>query len=157
MRFPVTNQVRPNPDRKVPSRTLAPNSAPGLALLFASLLAPGLRGAPVKPLAALEGKLMTSEGKCPILKMPDKEQPLSASTPYLLHTLQDERLNGRAVRVEGMMKPDGTFEAEWLYTLHNGRLYRVRYFCKVCNIVALEPGPCVCCQQPTELQEIPKD
>ena len=26
---------------------------------------------------------------------------------------------------------------------------------KGCHIVALEPGRCVCCQQPTELQEVP--
>jgi hypothetical protein len=53
------------------------------------------------------------------------------------------------------MKADGTFQVERLYTVKDGRLYRVRYFCKICNIEALEPGNCVCCQQPTELQEIP--
>ena len=52
---------------------------------------------------------------------------------------------------------DGSFQVQWLYTVHNGKLFRVRYFCATCNIVALEPGNCVCCQQPTELQEIPVD
>jgi hypothetical protein len=33
----------------------------------------------------------------------------------------------------------------------------VRYFCEVCNVEALEPGDCVCCQAPTELQEVPVD
>jgi hypothetical protein len=61
------------------------------------------------------------------------------------------------VRLEGTPQPDGTFQVQWLYTIHNGKLFRVRYFCATCNIVALEPGNCVCCQQPTELQEIPVD
>ena len=53
------------------------------------------------------------------------------------------------------MKRDGTLEVARLYTIHQGKLFRVRYYCDVCNIAALEPGPCVCCQRPTELQEIP--
>jgi len=86
-----------------------------------------------------------------------KDQPLSGYTPYVYHTLQDKRLANREVRLEGVMKADGTFQVERLYTVKDGRLYRVRYFCKICNIEALEPGNCVCCQQPTELQEIPVD
>ncbi|HZO99102.1 MAG TPA: hypothetical protein VFD30_02295 [Terriglobia bacterium] len=53
------------------------------------------------------------------------------------------------------MQPDGSFKVIHFYTIRNGRLFRVRYFCETCNIEALEPGNCVCCQQPTELQEIP--
>ena len=127
------------------------------ALALASLLASSLWAAQAKPLAVLEGKLLTTQGGCPLLKINGREQALSANTPYLLHTMQDKRLDGREVRLEGTAKPDGTFEVQWLYTLHNGKLFRVRYFCATCNIVALEPGNCVCCQQPTELQEILKD
>jgi hypothetical protein len=106
-------------------------------------------------LPALEGKLVSIPGEGPVLEIQGKVQPLSAATPYLFHTLLDKRLANREVRVEGTMKADGTFEAERLYTVRGGKLYRVRYFCKVCNIEALEPGDCVCCQHPTELQEIP--
>jgi len=80
---------------------------------------------------------------------------LSARTSYLFHTLGDERLRNREVRLEGTRLPDGSFKVEQLLTVHNGKLFRVRYFCEVCNIEAYEPGICVCCQQPTELQEIP--
>ncbi len=124
-------------------------------ILAAMILAPGLLAARPKPLPALEGKLIDLPGKGPVLKTPGKVQPLSAITPYLFHTLQDKRLASREVRVEGRPQADGTFQVEWLYTIRDGKLYRVRYFCKTCNIVALEPGKCVCCQQPTELQEIP--
>jgi hypothetical protein len=106
-------------------------------------------------LTVLEGKLLTTSGDCPVLQIREKDHPLSADTTYLFHTLEDKRLANREVRVEGTMKGDGTFEVERFFTVKEGRLYRVRYFCRTCNIVALEPGDCVCCQQPTELQEIP--
>ena len=106
-------------------------------------------------LAVLEGRLLSTAADCPLVRINGKEQPLSAYTTYLYHTLQDKRLANREVRLEGTMQGDGTFQVERLYTVKDGRLYRVRYFCKVCNIEALEPGNCVCCQQPTELQEIP--
>lgn len=124
-------------------------------LLAAATLASGSLAEQPKPLPALEGKLMDVSGKGPVIKIAGKDQTLTAITPYLFHTLQDKRLAGREVRVEGRPQRDGTFQVEWLYTIHDGKLFRVRYYCKTCNIVALEPGNCVCCQQPTELQEIP--
>jgi hypothetical protein len=108
-------------------------------------------------LVALEGKLLPIPGEGPVLRIHEKDQPLSATTTYLFHTLLDKRLANRQVRLEGTMKGDGTFEVERLYTVRNGKPFRVRYFSKVCNIEALEPGDCVCCQHPTELQEIPAD
>ena len=105
--------------------------------------------------AILEGKLLSTSADCPVVRTHGKGQPLSAYTTSLHHTLQDQRLANREVRLEGTMKGDGIFEVERLYTVKDGKLYRVRYFCRVCNIEALEPGNCVCCQQPTELQEIP--
>jgi hypothetical protein len=133
-----------------PKRTL-------IALLFVAFLAPGLWADQRKPLPAVEGKLVTTGGGCPVLKMRDREQTLSGKTPYVLHTLQDKRLDGREVRLEGTSKPDGSFEVQWIFTIRDGKVYRVRYFCKLCNIEALEPGPCACCQQPTELDEVPVD
>ena len=128
-----------------------------LALVLASLLASSLWAAQAKPLAVLEGTLLATRGDCPLLKINGREEALSANTPALFHTLQDKRLDGREVRLEGIAQPNGSFEVHWLYTVHDGKLFKVRYFCATCNIVALEPGICVCCQQPTELQEIPAD
>jgi len=124
-------------------------------LALTSVFAASLCAAPQKPLTVLEGKLLTTQGDCPLLKIGGRNQTLTADTPHLYHTMQDKRLDGREVRLEGIAKPDGSFEVHWLYTLHDGKVFRVRYFCSTCNIVALEPGPCVCCQQPVELQEIP--
>ena len=130
-----------------------------LVIALAGVFAPSLWGAQPqgKPLMTLEGTLLTTKGNCPVLKLTGRDQSLSANTPYLLQTLQDKRLDGREVRLEGVEKPDGGFEVHWVYTVHNGKLFRVRYYCATCNIVALGPGNCACCQQPTELQEIPKE
>jgi hypothetical protein len=103
----------------------------------------------------VEGRLFSIPGQGPVVRVGGKNQALSATTPYLLHTLLDKRLANRQVRVEGAWKANGTFEVARLFTVKDGKLYRVRYFCRTCNIVALEPGNCACCQQPTELQEIP--
>ena len=104
---------------------------------------------------ALEGKLVSLPGRPLSLRTQGKDVPLAAKETFLLHTLEDQRLENRQVRLEGTMKPDGRFEVAHLYTLRDGKLYRVRYYCEICNIAALEPGPCVCCQRPTGLQEIP--
>jgi len=108
-----------------------------------------------KPLTVVEGTLLATRGTCPVLKLDGRELVLSADTPFVFRTLQDKRLDGRKVRLQGVGKPDGSFEVKWIYTIHDGKVFKVRYFCATCNIVALEPGNCVCCQQPTELQEVP--
>lgn len=105
----------------------------------------------------LKGKLGFEIGTGPVLEAAGKTTTLSARNSYLFHTLGDERLRNRQVRLEGTRLPDGSFQVDRLFTVRDGKLYRVRYYCETCNIVALEPGPCVCCQQPTELQEVPVD
>lgn len=104
---------------------------------------------------SIEGKLTSVKGAGPVLKTVTQNYPLSGKTTYLFHTLQDKRLQNREVHLEGVLVTDGTFEVEYIYAVHGGKLYRIRYFCETCNIEALEPGDCVCCQQPTELQEYP--
>jgi hypothetical protein len=126
-------------------------------LIFAGLFAlpaPGVQDS-AKPF--IQGKLTFEKGAGPVLETGSKTVTLSARNSYLFHTLGDPRLRGKEVRLEGTRLPDGSFQVETILTLHHGMLYRVRYFCETCNIVALEPGPCMCCQQPVELQEVPLD
>jgi hypothetical protein len=113
------------------------------------------QSAVTKSPATLQGKLLNAGDAVPVLKTQSQEYRLAARTDWLLHTLQDKRLAGREIRVEGELQADGKFKVNHFFTLRDGKVYRVRYFCEVCNIEALEPGKCVCCQQPTELQEIP--
>lgn len=108
-------------------------------------------------LQSVNGKLGFVAGTGPVLEAGGKNLTLSARNSYLFHTLGDDRLRNREVRLEGTKLPDGSFQVERILTVRDGKLYRVRYFCETCNIESLEPGICVCCQQPTELQEIPLD
>ena len=126
------------------------------AVTFVLLASPVLaQTATTKPQLPIEGKLVQLPGTGPVLRVKARDIDLSARTIWLFHTLQDKRLANREIRVEGEWQPDGTLKVNHFFTVHNGKLFRVRYFCEVCNIEALEPGNCVCCQQPTELQEIP--
>jgi hypothetical protein len=92
-----------------------------------------------------------------MLRVKGRDIPLSTVRTWHLNTLKDKRLAGREIRVEGDWAPDGTFKLLEFHTVKGGRFYRVRYYCEVCNIESLEPGDCVCCQAPTDLQEIPVD
>ncbi len=109
-----------------------------------------------KPVVKLDGKLVQS-ARGPALRAKGKDIPLAALRTWHSNTLKDPRLAGRDIRVEGEWAADGTFNVSQFFTIKNGKLCRVRYFCEVCNIESLEPGNCVCCQAPTELQEIPVD
>ncbi len=108
-----------------------------------------------KPLTTLEGKLIELAAG-PALQVKGRDVPLATVRTWHFNTLKDKRLVGREIRVEGEWD-GGTFKVSQLYTVKDGKLFRVRYYCDVCNIEALEPGKCVCCQAPTELQEIPVD
>jgi len=127
-----------------------------LASLTMAALSPVLGQSPTPTgRESLQGRLIVVPGGQPTLKTARRDYILSAKNSYLSHTLRDERLLNREIRVDGTLKPDGTFEAAHLFTVKNGKLYKVRYYCDICNIAALAPGNCVCCQRPTELQEIP--
>jgi hypothetical protein len=129
-----------------------------VSLTSALLALPGSSAGQVrKSLDAIEGALVQAAGGKVGVKTGGREVAVSARSSYILHTLEDKRLAGREVRIEGERKPDGGFEAWRFFTVRDGKLFRVRYYCDVCNIEALEPGRCVCCQRPTELQEIPVD
>ena len=109
-----------------------------------------------KPAPPLQGKLV-QRAHGPVLRIKGKDFPLSTVRTWHLNTLNDKRLAGREIRVEGDWAPDGTIKLTEFHTVKGGKLYRVRYYCEVCNIESLEPGDCVCCQAPTDLQEIPVD
>lgn len=140
------------------SRAQSRSESLAVALLLGTILCAAPRAgwsAEDKPSLALEGKLRNLAATGPVLRTDGKDYPLAARTTYLFHTLEDKRLSNREVRLEGAMRPDGHFEVSHIFTVRDRKVYKIRYFCEVCNIEALEPGDCVCCQQPTELQEIP--
>ena len=68
----------------------------------------------------------------------------------------DPRLAGREWEFEGSFAADNRFEIRKLFTIKQGRRHRVTYYCEICHIYTHEPGRCMCCQEETELQEIPE-
>jgi hypothetical protein len=103
----------------------------------------------------LQGRLLFIKGTGPVVKTAKKQIPLAGRYAYIFRTLEDKRLRNDEVRLKGEYQADGNFRVDNIFTIHHGEVYRVRYFCETCNIVGLGPGRCVCCQQPTELQEVP--
>ena len=103
----------------------------------------------------LQGRLLFINGTGPVVKTEKKQVPLAGRYDYIFRTLEDKRLRNDEVRLKGSYQANGNFRVDNIFTLHHGEVYRVRYFCETCNIVGLGPGRCVCCQQPTELQEVP--
>jgi len=134
---------------------LASVASMALCATFLCSAAVALRAADKTDEQTLEGKLILVPGTGPVLATSHKQVPLAGRNHYVFKTLEDKRLRNDEVRLEGTMRADGNFQVNILYTVHHGELYSIRYYCETCNIVALAPGRCVCCQQPTELQEIP--
>ncbi len=150
--FPGVIQSGPQALR-VRRKNIAALALCGVALFFAAL--PARAADTNTPEQTLYGKLLFIEGTGPVVKTAAKEYPLAGRNQYLFATLEDKRLRNDEVRLKGWFRKDGNFQVEELNTIHHGELYRIRYYCETCNIVALEPGPCMCCQHPVELQEIP--
>ncbi len=141
-------------------RWRAAKAAAVAVCLWGVNLSPALRaakpGAAMQPAAqVLRGKLVQIRGAEPVLLTAGKHVMLAGMNHFIFQTLQDKRLANDLVELHGHELPNGFFQVDRLYTLHHGRRYWVRYYCETCNIAALGPGRCVCCQHPTELQEIP--
>lgn len=105
--------------------------------------------------SAITGTLVV-KGHAPTLKAGNKEYALSSPDKSIEAVLRDPRLTNRELRLEGKFA-GGVFQAQRLYTVRGGNLYRVIYYCDVCNITAFQPGDCECCQAPTNLVEVPPD
>ncbi len=105
--------------------------------------------------AAIEGELIIESGKPAVLRSQGKDIPLSGADDPLSETLRDKRISGKHVRLQGAFRGDGSFEVSELFVVHPDGLYRIVYYCNVCNITAFSPGNCVCCQRPTQPLEIP--
>jgi hypothetical protein len=103
----------------------------------------------------LRGSLSALPGNQPILQSGQKSYRLAGQSPYLFRTLQDKRLLHQELQLVGTFGPNGEFVVQRLYAVHNGKLYKVEYYCEVCNITYVQPGHCVCCGRETQLKEVP--
>jgi len=102
----------------------------------------------------LTGRL-ARQNNAPALKVKEKTYRLAAANEYAKAILNEERVAGWEFRLEGRWKGSDAFEVERLFSVHDGKLFKVTYYCEVCNITTYKPGRCDCCQEPTEVREVP--
>src|SRR5262245_27848210 len=78
-------------------------------------------------------------------------------TPGAVALWKDPRFSGRTLLITGRLFPRSSlleaYRTDWI---HDGKVYDVYYWCEVCSIRGLDPGPCACCQGPVELRERPE-
>ena len=110
-----------------------------------------------KPLE-LTGKLIALPDRSVGLRIKDKTVTLMSDDEYVTAILGDERLLGKTMQVSGAWKEkDRRLNVAHLYTVHDGKLHRITYWCDICTVGASKPGPCICCLQPVDLREVPVD
>lgn len=69
-------------------------------------------------------------------------------------TMRDPQLAKRLWELRGQHQDGGRFAVEKIFTVKDGELHRVTYYCEICHITTHEPGLCMCCQGDTDLREL---
>jgi len=68
----------------------------------------------------------------------------------------DQRLREKELLLTGNVLPKSQiFDVTKMKSIRNGVVYDLYYYCDICAIRTVAPGPCVCCQAPVELVEKP--
>ena len=68
----------------------------------------------------------------------------------------DQRFREKELLLKGRIFPGSqVFETVTIRSIRNGVVCDLYYYCDICDIQAVAPGPCECCQGPTELLEKP--
>jgi hypothetical protein len=68
----------------------------------------------------------------------------------------DNRFRERELLLKGRVFPQAQiFEPTTIRSVRNGVIQDIYYYCGICDIEAVAPGVCDCCQGPTELVEKP--
>lgn len=79
-------------------------------------------------------------------------------TKYSEALFADEQVRAKELVLKGRLFPNTQiFETVTLRSLRNGKLCDLVYYCVICEIYAVAPGVCECCQGPTELIEKPSE
>ena len=60
----------------------------------------------------------------------------------LVAQLGDARLAGREIEVQGRLQSTSQLELVRLFTLKEGKRYRVSYWCEICGTRLSRPAPC---------------
>ncbi len=94
-------------------------------------------------------------GKPPVIETAEGKTYTVSGDAFTVAQMADPKLKDRELELEGSFDAPGHFAATKLFTLKNGKRYKVTYWCDICSIRTHMPGRCMCCQGETELQELP--
>jgi hypothetical protein len=89
------------------------------------------------------------------LETPGGERHTFRTGDPLTAMFVDDRLRERELVVRARMTASDELETIKTYSVRDGRLHDLDYFCEVCNVVAYAPGLCPCCRRPMLLRETP--
>ena len=103
----------------------------------------------------LRGRIRQEAGKPPVIQTADQKSYTVSGDDFTKAQMADPHLNGREIELEGRLTGAGAVEAERLFTIKDGKRFKVTYWCDICSIRTHMPGRCMCCQGETELQELP--
>ena len=68
----------------------------------------------------------------------------------------DTNLQSKTLLLKGRVLPGEKFEVTGnLHSIHDGKIHDLFYYCEVCAIKGIDPGPCMCCREPVVLTEEP--
>jgi hypothetical protein len=91
-----------------------------------------------------------------VLKAGDGKLFTLLKTRRSLALFDDPRLRGRELIVKGRVFPKTqVLEVTFIQSVRKGVVHDVFYYCDICVIKFLAPGPCVCCREPVVLMEKP--
>src|SRR5919108_2027336 len=66
----------------------------------------------------------------------------------------DQRLREKELLLNGRVLPlSHIFDVTGMKSVRDGVVYDLYYYCDICAIETVVPGPCMCCQAPVELME----
>ena len=77
-------------------------------------------------------------------------------TKYSEALFVDKRLHEKELLLKGRVFPNTRLlDSTRMRSIRNGRVNDLYYYCSICSIKTIVPGPCMCCQAPVELTEKP--
>jgi hypothetical protein len=77
-------------------------------------------------------------------------------TKYSEALFADERVRTKELLLKGRVFPKTQIlDVTRTRSVRNDVIYDLYYYCSVCHIESVSPGPCECCQGPVELTEKP--
>lgn len=86
---------------------------------------------------------------------PDGKRYFFLPEDQKVQMFRDERVRDRLLEIKAWKRGADRIEIVKIYSVHEGKLFDIYFYCDLCKIRAFAGGPCWCCQQEFELREDP--